>query len=331
LNGSIGVESQKNVGSLFWVELPFKLLPSGTFYSPLTSSPILLSPKTQELKFGIYSSDSYFQFLHTYLSYWNLPLIKISSLEESKELDLLIVENNFDFLLDYVNLGFEKKGKVLFLSSISNLYSINQKIEEKGLQNQVINLPKPLTVPKLHYILSEWYQNGTPFVDLHEDALRGLKLKRPLLSPSPAPLEAKEIMDKNQIKSESTIQVLVVEDNPINQMVMRTLLERTGVSFEIVSSGEKAVELFQHFETIPLIFMDIEVEGKINGLRATSQIRALENQEKSRSYIVAMTGRALDTDINEAQHIGCDDYFIKPVDLEKILNLLNKVIKNVKM
>lgn len=130
------------------------------------------------------------------------------------------------------------------------------------------------------------------------------------------------------------IEVLVVEDNFVNQMIMKKQLEKLKVEFEVTPSAEEGVRIWDALkEPIPIILMDVEVEGALNGLQATSLIRAHEaerSQERERqgllplprSYIAVMTGRAMEEDKQEALACGCDEFLTKPVSLNLIRDLV---------
>ena len=130
------------------------------------------------------------------------------------------------------------------------------------------------------------------------------------------------------------LDALVVEDNPVNQMVMTKVLEQYRLRYLITPSGDEALEIWRGSLThIPLIFMDVEIEGTLDGLEVTREIRRLESERDhnrieagfpagERSYIAVMTGRALDSDRLEALERGCDEFITKPVDLDGIRQII---------
>jgi len=129
--------------------------------------------------------------------------------------------------------------------------------------------------------------------------------------------------------------VLVVEDNNVNQMIMIKQLEKLHVPFEVTASGEEGVEIWKKSNPhIQLVFMDVEVDGTLDGLECTAKIRELEkqfNEENANTpgftpihtYIVIMTGRSLEEDHSEAFSFGCDEFLTKPVNLKTIVNLVS--------
>jgi len=86
---------------------------------------------------------------------------------------------------------------------------------------------------------------------------------------------------------------------------------------------------------IPLILMDVEVDGDMTGLEATAEIRKEEErmkreknvkEAKDRSFVVIMTGRSMDKDMKEAKESGCDLFLTKPVKMQVLQKLIGEVL-----
>jgi len=109
--------------------------------------------------------------------------------------------------------------------------------------------------------------------------------------------------------------VLLVEDNPVNQLVARALLERAGCAVELAGNGEEAVAMAKdgHFD---LIFMDCQMPV-LDGYAATAAIRRREGDSR-RTPIVAMTANAMPGDRERCLAAGMDDYIAKPIDEARI-------------
>ena len=103
--------------------------------------------------------------------------------------------------------------------------------------------------------------------------------------------------------------VLVVDDNAVNQRVVRGLLERAGCEVASAMGGADGVELAR--EEFDLILMDCVMPG-MNGWQATEAIRALE-EGGPQSYIVALTANAFEEDRERCLACGMDDFLAKPV------------------
>jgi signal transduction histidine kinase/DNA-binding response OmpR family regulator/HPt (histidine-containing phosphotransfer) domain-containing protein len=107
--------------------------------------------------------------------------------------------------------------------------------------------------------------------------------------------------------------LLLVEDNPVNQMVAQRLIAMLGLSCETADNGEKALERMR-LGGIDLVLMDCQMPVK-DGYAATRDWRELEKQQGApRLPIVAMTANAMAGDRQKCLDAGMDDYLSKPVD-----------------
>jgi PAS domain S-box-containing protein len=106
--------------------------------------------------------------------------------------------------------------------------------------------------------------------------------------------------------------VLVVEDNPVSQMLVARQLERLGHEVVITGSGEEAVEVFGALRPAAVL-MDWQLPG-FDGLEATRRIRALEGAGE-RVPVIAMTASALSGDRERCLEAGMDDVLTKPVSM----------------
>lgn len=123
--------------------------------------------------------------------------------------------------------------------------------------------------------------------------------------------------------SDRKLTVLVAEDNTINQLVIRNILERSGHKVTIAPNGEKAVELVKAQE-FDIVLMDIQMPV-LDGVSACKIIRSIEGGKKI--PIVAVTAHAMQGDREHYLKIGMDDYISKPID-RNALNLTIKRLTN---
>jgi CheY-like chemotaxis protein len=105
------------------------------------------------------------------------------------------------------------------------------------------------------------------------------------------------------------LQVLLVEDHPINQILATTLLKKWGHSVVLAHNGQEAVDLFGS-QTWDVILMDMQMPV-MGGLEATRLIRAAETSGKH-TPIIAMTANAMDSDRQACLQAGMDDHLAKP-------------------
>ena len=111
------------------------------------------------------------------------------------------------------------------------------------------------------------------------------------------------------------IRILLAEDNAINALLTRTLLEAEGHSVDTVEDGLLAVEAMKA-SSYDLIFMDMRMPN-MDGLEATRKIRGLSNVGRTLP-IVALTANAFDDDRNACFDSGMNDFMTKPVSAEEL-------------
>ena len=121
--------------------------------------------------------------------------------------------------------------------------------------------------------------------------------------------------------------VLLVEDNRLNQEIAAEILRQVGIKVDIAGDGEIAVEKVKEAVAgqYDMILMDI-LMPRMNGYEATRQIRALDDPEKSGLPIVAMTANAFEEDKKEAENAGMNGHIAKPVDIDKLFEMLARFI-----
>ena len=145
-------------------------------------------------------------------------------------------------------------------------------------------------------------------------------------------LDAPPVQEQQPVKTEesvdfSRLNVLVAEDNTVNQMVIKGLLKKMGITPVITENGKQTVSVFENSETrFDLILMDCEMP-EVDGYEATRQIRQLEMFDESLkpSTIVALSAHALQEFEEKGRKAGMNDYLTKPVDRKELVELLRKV------
>jgi len=120
--------------------------------------------------------------------------------------------------------------------------------------------------------------------------------------------------------------VLLVEDNPVNQMVAKKMLEKMGMDYEMVNNGQEAVDRIAEDQNFNLILMDCQMPV-MDGYEATHVIRDKE-KEPDHIIIVAMTANAMEGDKEQCIEAGMDDYIAKPVKSPDLKAILYKWLGN---
>ncbi len=119
-------------------------------------------------------------------------------------------------------------------------------------------------------------------------------------------------------------QVLLVEDNEVNAIVVRTFLERMGHQVTVVGDGETAVSLVQE-KTFDVVLMDISLPG-MDGVAATTRIRALADKTVAEIPIVAMSAHVFQNEVTEHLEAGMDAFIGKPVSPERLAQVLEDLL-----
>jgi len=126
-----------------------------------------------------------------------------------------------------------------------------------------------------------------------------------------------------------SVRILLTEDNPVNQKLVKIMLTKAGYQVEVANNGKEAVEKYTTSpENFDLIFMDVQMP-EMDGLEATQEIRkqsTINNQQSTikRVPIVAMTAHAMKGDREICIEAGMDDYITKPIKRELVFEVLEK-------
>jgi len=130
---------------------------------------------------------------------------------------------------------------------------------------------------------------------------------------------------ESQSRRASSGRVLVAEDNGINVLVLRTVLERAGYAVATAATGREALA---HLATEPfdLVLMDISMPD-IDGMQATHMIRAGEVENTDPCVpIVAITAHAMQGDREQFLAAGMNDYLAKPFSKQVMLDLVDRLV-----
>ncbi len=118
-----------------------------------------------------------------------------------------------------------------------------------------------------------------------------------------------------------TLRVLAAEDNPTNQLVLRTLLHQLGINPKLVGNGVEAVEAWRH-EPFDVILMDVQMP-EMDGPTATREIRRLESDSgQRRTPVIALTANAMAHQVREYEAAGMDGFVAKPIEIRKLYEVL---------
>jgi len=171
-----------------------------------------------------------------------------------------------------------------------------------------------------------------------------------------------QIMTQYSIREEMkhSVRILLAEDNPVNQKLVKIMLTKAGYKVDVASNGKKTVEKYTASpEDFNLIFMDIQMP-EMDGMEATREIRKWEDRKQEEqlrvtSYesrvkdekpestepetrdtqhatrripIIAMTAHAMESDREMCLESGMDGYITKPIKRELVFEILEKWVLN---
>lgn len=163
--------------------------------------------------------------------------------------------------------------------------------------------------------------HGRPPKEAEEDQSAG---KRKALQTAEA---SKERIPENREK----MRVLLAEDNEMNMEIARTILEEKGVKVDAAFNGLEACHSFERSAqgTYQAILLDIQMPV-MDGYAAARRIRGSGHPEAGRIPIIAVTANAFADDVARALTNGMDEHISKPIDFDKLMEILRRAIKRSK-
>jgi signal transduction histidine kinase/ligand-binding sensor domain-containing protein/DNA-binding response OmpR family regulator len=298
MEGVIAVESHPGVGTTFtFTVLVERSLQATRTYVHHTMSGL-------DGKKVLVVDDNYTNrnILKNGLELWNLVPVLATSGEEA--LNILAQTTDFDLILtdmqmpemDGMQLARQIRNTnrsipIILLSSVGD--------ERSKLHTELFSvvLTKPVRQGTLRKHIMMQLKDGKQFIEAveHKKKLSGdFSLQHPL-------------------------NILIVEDNPVNQKLAERVLTKLGYKPEKAFNGKEGVELFNqnHYD---LVFMDVQMPV-MDGYEATQKIRAQKNNQP---VIIAMTANAMQGDREKCIAAGMNDYISKPIKLEELVALLEK-------
>jgi len=237
---------------------------------------------------------------------------------------------------------FTAKGKI-----IVRVHLLNEDEEKVSIEFSVIDTGIGIQENRIESIFENFQQESTGTSRLYGGTGLGLAIVKQLVEPQGGSIQVKSKIgegstfsfilnfQKTKIKIEpefeieepdpnfNNIKVLVVEDIPLNQFLMRTLLDDFGFERDIVGNGKIAIEKLQAND-YDIILMDLQMP-EMNGFEATEYIR---NKMNSKIPIIALTADVTTVDITKCKAVGMNDYIAKPLDEKLLHSKILSLVKN---
>ena len=300
MNGEIGAESIIGKGSRFWFSLP---LPEGE--QPKDEVP---PPRSDlhNMRILVAEQDPIArEVLNKYISSWGASIgiastVKsciqalVDEAEKGRPYDLIFLSlspNSLEAAKQISRNPILKKTKIILISEYGETYDASE-ILAGGFS---ANITKPFKQSQIF----------DSIITTVSDASHSL----------PAAVISLPVHEEHIPDSEKQ-RVLLVEDNQVNQMVARKMLEKSGYLVFIASNGEEAIHQLELAE-FDIILMDCQMPI-MDGFEATDRIRKLSQKEKSQIPIIALTANAMKSDEEKCLEAGMNDFLTKPIRLDTL-------------
>ncbi|MCR9256754.1 MAG: transporter substrate-binding domain-containing protein [Alphaproteobacteria bacterium] len=313
MDGAIGVESEEGEGSLFWVEIPFELVGEAFVKAPydLTGARVLLAgydPREAEtlmrsLRLGGVADIEYVQ---------NVDSLSLP--DGRDEVDLLVLDGRpgIPSVVEWGRIVPEQLGL-----DHPNVVVTAPHMALSALQLDQMAFPEDrflgtITIPVHARRLWDFVAvavGALPIERLNEASVAARTFVPP---------------DAESARSHGAM-VLVAEDNPTNQMVIARVLNRMGIAHEMAADGQIALRMLAENQ-YHLLLSDFHMPV-MDGFELTSRIRTLEQEgEGGRLPIVALTADVLPETAKRCQEVGMDGYLRKPIEIERLEDVLRTYI-----
>ena len=117
--------------------------------------------------------------------------------------------------------------------------------------------------------------------------------------------------------------VLIAEDSSVIQNLTKKILSIQNYEISSVKNGQQVLDALED-ELFDIILMDINMPV-MDGIECTEKIRSLDDSEKSKIPIVAITGNARNLSLEEYQEIGINEFLQKPLNFDQLVTLVKEL------
>ncbi|VAW62297.1 BarA sensory histidine kinase (= VarS = GacS) [hydrothermal vent metagenome] len=305
MNGEIGFESVLNKGSSFWFSVP---LTANT-----DPGAQLQNSESPQLTVILYESADQNRFASRSL----LNSIGIETMETDNIDNLCeLAEKNTNENISGIIAGINRNN----INNTAMLDKLSLSLKNTGLPY--------ITLASIFDINDSQGLTAAELQNIVYRCSRTHLLKNHIIT-SFSPRKEKNIMHEKSIDLPSDnyplshIHVLLVDDNPINLKLAKTLLEIQGIKVTTAEDGLQAVDLASQ-KYYNLIFMDLHMPG-LDGFAAAQAIRNTENLCRQ-STIIALTANAMPDEQIQVFNSGMNDILLKPITEQQLIDIFTRWI-----
>lgn len=117
--------------------------------------------------------------------------------------------------------------------------------------------------------------------------------------------------------------VLIAEDSSVIQNLTKKILQIQNYQIFSAKNGVQVIDMLEK-ESFDIILMDINMP-KMDGMECARQIRALDDAEKSKIPIVAITGNAMNYSMDDFKNAGINEYLQKPLNFDSLVDTVKNL------
>ncbi len=321
MSGSINIESEGGKGTTFTCLLKVVLGQEQSTYPKQTfkKRPTLV----------IDNNRSNAEMINRQLALWQIPAIIVNDevslvklLEHHQEQPFEVALISYDVfgssgenLLSAAQKKLDYPAIDIVLMTPMSAMITSQYLEELGVK---FYFPKPAIMRDFHQLIKQVYSIASPVSEIEPCSVQQVSTKS---SPEKDLVLAYEWPEKARI--------LLVEDNRVNQMVAKGVLQKLGLSCDVANNGQEALELLtasSDAEPYSLVLMDCQMPI-MDGYQASQAIRNGDAGDRYRDIsIAAMTANAMVGDKEKCLAAGMNDYISKPINKEAIVSVLQRYL-----
>ena len=329
LGGSIHVKSEDKVGSCFTINIPVKESEGKKHYLPnldMNNLSVLVidDNKTNRMVFTEQLAAWGATVIHAVDAKDALEVIK----EYSQQINLALVDMHMP-KMDGLTLCREIRSvheynhiKLILMTSLSEVED-KAKLVKIGINGF---FTKPVTTSELLDGLSVVVNEGNDILNEGGLVTSSFLNSYDHFHDDSKKLNVIDNTEEEVVQEQKRANILVVEDNRVNQMVLKGVLGKLGLTCDIAQHGVEALAKLNEYPTkhYDLIIMDCQMP-EMDGYQTTKAIRNGEAGEHNiHTHIIALTAHAMSTDKEKCFAAGMNDYLRKPVEKDALINALNK-------